>query len=152
MDDSSCNYRVGKEVRIIMPYQRIYEYSIHLQFSTSNNVAEYETTIHEMRIVKVIGASMVKLHTYFLVKEVQIIKYAEVLDKIIKTFNSYIMASTWEGGEREIMMESTLQPTFLTMMVINDEEEDWSTQLHKYLKDCSLPTTKEEAQKSSIKL
>lgn len=59
VDGLSCN--IGAEIRIVTPDHEIYEHSFHLQFTTSNNVAEYEATIHGLKLVKSQGASVVKL-------------------------------------------------------------------------------------------
>lgn len=42
----------------------MYEHSIWLQFMVSNNVAEYEAVIHALKIIKMLGVTMVKVKTY----------------------------------------------------------------------------------------
>lgn len=80
------SYNIGAEIRLVTPDKKTYEHSFHLQFTTSNNVAKYEATIHGFKLVKALGASVVNLglDSYlaapqsigeFVVKEPQIIEY-----------------------------------------------------------------------------
>lgn len=60
VDGSSYNTSVGIGIKITTPNQRIHKHFICLRFAASNNVVEYEATIHGLKIVKMLGATMVK--------------------------------------------------------------------------------------------
>lgn len=64
VDRSNCSTCACIEIKVITPDQRIHEHSIRLSFAGSNNVVEYEPTIHGLKIAKMLGVvNKVKLKT-----------------------------------------------------------------------------------------
>lgn len=61
MDGFNYNSRASICIKIITSDQRTYEHSIELHSVASNNVVEYEATIHGSKLVRALGALVVKL-------------------------------------------------------------------------------------------
>lgn len=61
VDGSSCNVGTTAGIKIVIPNQMTYEHSIQLQFTASYNMVEYKAKIHDLKLVKELGASIVKL-------------------------------------------------------------------------------------------
>jgi len=113
-----------------------YEHSFCLHIPATNNVAEYETVLHVLKMVHSLGTTNVTLLTdsqlvaylaskEFMAKEPQIARYAEVLKEQSKqlehirigqipwTENNSTdtlakLASAWDGGPHEIFVDSQL--------------------------------------------
>jgi len=96
--DGSCHSTgAGIGIKIITRTRGYMSTRYACNFATSNNIVEYEATIHGLKIVKMLGATTVKLRTdsqlvthqitkEFAAKEPQITKYVATLEQLVKLF------------------------------------------------------------------
>ena len=54
-DVSKCKIGLGAGIVLTSPKQNRLRYVLHIHFSASNNVAEYEALIHVLNVAKNIG-------------------------------------------------------------------------------------------------
>ncbi|GKA18824.1 reverse transcriptase domain-containing protein [Tanacetum coccineum] len=128
--------------RLRSPEGAEFTYALRFQFTASNNEAEYEALLAELRIAAQIGVRNIRvsvdsklvanqvLGTY-IAKEENMIKY---LEKVLI----------------EVLQEKSIQEREVAA-VVEEEGPTWITPITEYLKDGVLPDDKKEANKLRIK-
>nr|GFC85441.1 reverse transcriptase domain-containing protein [Tanacetum cinerariifolium] len=135
---------------LISPEGAKFTYAPRFQFTASNNEAEYEALIADLRIAAQMGVHNVRvsvdsklvanqvLGTY-VAKEENLVKYIEKAKSLIRGIATFSISQKKSIQEAEVAT------------VVQEEGPTWMTPIIECLKDGTLPDDKKEASKLRIK-
>nr|GFA76312.1 reverse transcriptase domain-containing protein [Tanacetum cinerariifolium]GFA76337.1 reverse transcriptase domain-containing protein [Tanacetum cinerariifolium] len=146
-DGSSCVDGSGAGLILTNPDGVEFTYALWFQFAASNNEAEYEALIADLRIATQMG---VKTYKQMLIINCQVPrsknKKADALSKIASTSFAHL--------SKQVLVE-VLETKSITgkevTAVIEEEDPTWMTELVNYLKEGTLPEDEKEARKICLK-
>ncbi|XP_073033913.1 uncharacterized protein [Primulina eburnea] len=169
----------GVGVVLISPAGEEVKLAVRLDFRASNNEAEYEAVLAGLRAARNVGATRVLIFSdsqlvaqqmkgMYDVKDEKLIEYAREVDRVREKFteitfeqipgkenekadNLAKMAGTMRSWKnRDVVFQIELTP-HTSSPAVEQEEEDWRTDIIDYLKEGKLPDNPREARKLKIK-
>ncbi|XP_075499210.1 uncharacterized protein LOC142537591 [Primulina tabacum] len=175
VDGSSSKDGSGVGVVLISPAGEEVKLVVKLDFRASNNEAEYEAVLAGLRAAINVGATRVLIFSdsqlvaqqmkgMYDVKDEKLIEYAREVNRIREKFTEITfeqiprkenekadtlakMAGTMESWKnRDVVFQIELTP-HTSSPVVEQEEEDWRTDIIDYLKEGKLPDNPSEARK-----
>ncbi|XP_075486366.1 uncharacterized protein LOC142525971 [Primulina tabacum] len=179
VDGSSSKDGSGVGVVLISPAGEEVKLAVRLDFRASNNEAKYEAVLVGLRAARNVGATRVLIFSdsqlvaqqmkgMYDVKDEKLIEYAQEVDRVREKFTEITfeqipkkenekadtltkMAETMGSWKtRDVVFQVELTP-HTRSRAVEQEEEDWRTDIINYLKEGKLPDKPREARKLKTK-
>ncbi|GJW44180.1 reverse transcriptase domain-containing protein [Tanacetum coccineum] len=152
-------YGSGAGLILTSPEGTKFTYALRVQFTASNNEAEYEALIAGLRITAQMGVRNVQvsvdsklvtnqiLGTY-VAKEENMVKYLEKAKSLISGFANFSISQVPRSKNKKA---DALSKIAEVEAIVEEEGPTWMTPMIEYLKEGTLPDDKREASKLRIK-
>ncbi|XP_076950868.1 uncharacterized protein LOC143623982 [Bidens hawaiensis] len=149
--------RSGAELILISLESIELTYTMRLEFSSTNNEAEYEALLAGLRMAKKIKVQYIRAHVDSLLvanqfKGSEVVHLSRVLNKKADALSKLAFVA-FDHLEKDVKVETIKKPSIFEDIFASMErpQPNWMTPICRYLQDGIVPEDKQEARRLRIR-